>query len=205
MKSMNKCVIIGGGTFNPIACHLALAAPAFGQTARDMGRWFPDITCDMECVVKLTKMADHTSNLMTNDDVAAYVRDLLGDPLVKIIVLNAAICDFGIENPSEEARLSSQKDYPVVMKGITNKIIRGIKSFRPDIVVCGFKTTHSATRIEQRIRAIESYDSNNLDFLIANDLGTRVNMLVSEHAIEYGERGHLLRQMLSGAVHHVVD
>jgi len=178
---MNKCVIIGGGTFNPIACHLALAAPAFGATARDMGRWFPDITCDMECVVKLTKMADHTSNLMTNDDVAAYVRDLLGDPLVKIIVLNEAICDFGIENPSEETRLSSQKDYPVVMKGITSKIISGIKAFRPDIIVCGFKTTHGATRLEQETRAEQSMESNNLDFILANDLATRRNMLLAKH------------------------
>lgn len=202
---MNKCVIIGGGTFNPIACHLALAAPAFGQTAIDMGRWFPDITCDMECVVKLTKMADRSSSLMTNEDVANYVRDLCGDPLVKIIVLNAAICDFGIENPSEETRLSSQKDYPVVMKGITTKIISGIKAFRPDIVVCGFKTTHGATRFEQEIRAEQSMKANNLDFILANDLGTRCNMLLAEHCTIIDERGRLLRQMLSWAVHNVVD
>lgn len=27
-----KCIIIGGGTFNHVRCHLALAAPAFGET-----------------------------------------------------------------------------------------------------------------------------------------------------------------------------
>lgn len=203
MKSMDKCVIIGGGTFQPIACHLALAAPAFGQTAIDMGRWFPDITCDMECVVKLTRMADRSSNLMTNQDVADYVRDLLGDPLVKIIVLNAAICDFGIENPSGEARLSSQKDYPVVMKGITSKIISGIKTFRPDIVVCGFKTTHGATRREQKAKAEHSFETNNLDYIIANDLGTRVNLLMTKDCVVYDERGSLLRRMLNCAVHDV--
>lgn len=198
---MKKCVIIGGGTFNHISCHLALAAPAFGQTARDMARWFPQITKDMECILTLTKMADHTSALVTNQDVMAYVASLLTDPLVKIIVLNAAICDFEIENPSEETRLSSKQDYPVVMKGITSKIIGGIKALRPDIVVCGFKTTHGATRREQEEKAVNSMLTNNLDFVVANDLGTRCNMLITDHCVVIDERYKLLNQMLDWAVH----
>lgn len=198
---MKKCVIIGGGTFNHISCHLALAAPAFGQTARDMARWFPQITEDMECILTLTKMADHTSALVTNQDVMAYVASLLTDPLVKVIVLNAAICDFEIENPSEETRLSSKQDYPVVMKGITSKIIGGIKALRPDIVVCGFKTTHGATRREQEEKAVNSMLTNNLDFVVANDLGTRCNMLITDHCVVIDERYKLLNQMLDWAVH----
>lgn len=198
---MNKCVIIGGGTFNHISCHLSLAAPAFGQTARDMARWFPQITKDMECVLTLTKMADHTSALVTNQDVMAYVASLLTDPLVKIIVLNAAICDFEIESPSEETRLSSKKDYPVVMKGITSKIIGGIKALRPDIVVCGFKTTHGATQEEQVEKAFQSQTSNSLDLVLANDLETRKNILVSKGGrVFLDDRTALLRRMLQHAV-----
>lgn len=198
---MNKVVIIGGGTFNHISCHLSLAAPAFGQTARDMARWFPQITKDMECVLTLTKMADHTSALVTNQDVANYVAGLLADPLVKIIVLNAAICDFEIENPSEETRLSSKQNYPVVMKGITSKIIGGIKALRPDIIVCGFKTTHGATRREQEEKAFQSQTSNGLDLVLANDLETRKNILISKGGrVFLDNRQALLHRMLQHAV-----
>lgn len=198
---MNKAVIIGGGTFNHISCHLALAAPAFGQTARDMARWFPQITKDMECILTLTKMADHTSALVTNQDVMAYVASLLTDPLVKIIVLNAAICDFEIESPSEETRLSSKQDYPVVMKGITSKIIGGIKALRPDIVVCGFKTTHGATPAEQCALALRSKASSGIDLIVANYLGTRTNIFISESGrMFYDNRQALLRRMLQHAV-----
>lgn len=198
---MNKAVIIGGGTFNHISCHLSLAAPAFGQTARDMARWFPQITKDMDCILTLTKMADHTSALVTNQDVQAYVASLLTDPLVKIIVLNAAICDFEIENPSEETRLSSKQDYPVVMKGITSKIIGGIKALRPDIVVCGFKTTHGATPAEQCALALRSKASSGIDLIVANDLETRSNILISESGrMFYDNRPALLRRMLQHAV-----
>lgn len=198
---MNKCVIIGGGTFNHISCHLSLAAPAFGQTARDMVRWFPQITEDMECILTLTKMADHTSVLVTNQDVANYVAGLLADPLVKVIVLNAAICDFEIENPSEETRLSSKQDYPVVMKGITSKIIGGIKELRPDIVVCGFKTTHGATETEQFKKAVNSMNSNSLNLVLANDVATKENILISDSGNSYFDtRENLLKKLLSIAV-----
>lgn len=202
---MNKIVIIGGGTFNHISCHLALAAPAFGATARDMARHFSHMDTGMECVLKLTKMADHTSDLITNDDVARFVAGLCSDPLVKIIVLNAAICDFSIQNPTEQTRLSSQYNYPVLMKGITNKIIAGIKALRPDIVVCGFKTTHGATRFEQEQKAAHSMEVNNLDFVVANDLDTRCNMLLTENASFIEERSQLLRKMLKWAVHRVAN
>lgn len=211
---MNKCVIIGGGTFNPIACHLSLAAPAFGRTARDMARRFSHLAPDMECVLKLTKMADHTSDLITNLDVADYVSGLLDDPLVKIIIMNAAICDFEIKNPSTESRLSSQKDYHVVMKGVKGKILSMIKDRRPDIVVCGFKTTHGATNDQQLKKGVASMNANNINLVIANDVGTYKNVLISDSGRSYmDDRGALIDRMIRIAVgrvfcaedYHVVD
>lgn len=198
---MNKCVIIGGGTFNHISCHLSLAAPAFGTTAMQLGHFMKRNHPELECVVTLTRMADRKSKLVTNKDLLEYVSDILEDPLVKIIVLNAAICDFEIENPSEETRLSSKQDYPVIMKGITSKIIGGIKELRPDIVVCGFKTTHGATETEQFKKAMNSMNSNSLNLVLANDVATKENILISDSGNSYFDtRESLLKKMLSIAV-----
>lgn len=198
---MNKIVVIGGGTFNPISCHLALAAPAFGATARDMVRMLLDIAPGWERVLALTKMADHTSKIVTNHDVAVYVHGLLDDPLVKVIVLNAAICDFQITNPSDEARLSSKRTYVVDMVGIQRKILAIIKEKRPDIVVVGFKTTHGATKEAQETKAIDSMRANRLDLVFANDVSTKRNVLITDRLTRYtDDRMPLLRRMLRIAV-----
>lgn len=198
---MNKIVVIGGGTFNHISCHLALAAPAFGATARDLVRMLLDIAPGWERVLALTKMADHTSNLITNADVAAYVYGLCADPLVKVIVLNAAICDFQIDNPSDESRLSSKKTYEVLMVGIQRKILANIKVLRPDIIVVGFKTTHGASVEVQDAKAIDSIHANSLDLVFANDVSTKRNVLITDRLTRYtDDRMPLLRRMLRIAV-----
>jgi hypothetical protein len=194
-----KCVIFGGGTFSHVSCHLALAAPAFGETARKMSSMFVAMKTGMDCELVLTKMADPTSDLITSNDVSTYVDQLLTDMSVKIVVMNAAICDFEMDSPSDEARLSSQKDYPATLKGVKTKIIAKIKSVRPDIIVCGFKTTHGATRQEQLDKATESMKSSGIDMVLANDLETRSNVLVSGRCY-YDDRDSLLRRMLMVAV-----
>lgn len=201
---MNKLVIIGGGTFNNISCHLALAAPAFGQTAINMARRATQMDTGYEVVLKLTKMADRCSEIITNDDLHDYVSTLLDDPLVKIIVMNAAVCDFEADNPSVsgETRLSSSKDYSLTLRGIRTKIMGLIRYRRPDIVVCGFKTTHGATADEQIRKAIDSMNTNSIPLVLANDLATRRNILVSDSGRNFFDnRDALLVRMLQHAVY----
>jgi hypothetical protein len=111
---MSKIHIIGGGTFSHVRSHLALAAPAFGETAKKLyeifcqaGRhpsWigleksdygFGDMRAGREQVLlHLTKMARADSRLVTNDDVAALLEELKADPETRVIILSAALCDF---------------------------------------------------------------------------------------------------------------
>jgi phosphopantothenoylcysteine synthetase/decarboxylase len=199
---MNKLVIIGGGTFNHISCHLSLAAPAFGQTAINMALWAEQMDTGMEVVLKLTKMADRSSEVFTNDDLHNYVSTLLDDPLVKIIVMNAAVCDFKAENPSNETRLSSSRDYTVTLEGIRTKIMGMIQYRRPDIIVCGFKTTHGASEAEQIRKAVDSMNANSLPLVLANDLETRKNILVCDSGRNFFDnRESLLRRMLGHALY----
>lgn len=53
-----KCIVIGGGTFNHVRAHLALAAPAFGETARQLHALCEKKFTTMDVDLVLTKMAE---------------------------------------------------------------------------------------------------------------------------------------------------
>lgn len=193
--SKHKVIVLGGGTFNHISCHLSLAAPAFGATAKRLHQMFSDDGV-LDSQLVLTKMADPTSDLITNADVALYVERMLEDLSVKVVIVNAAICDFEIENPGE-SRLSSAQDYPVILKGIQGKILSTIKQARPDIIIAGFKTTHGATKMEQLAKAAASMHNSGLDFVLANDLATRNNILLTHDLeVHQDEREELLKLLV---------
>ena len=83
---MKRTIILGGGTFQPIRNHLSLSAPAFGTTAKILQTLIPD----SELV--LTKMADNNSKLLSNEDVSAYIDDIINDEPVGTLILNVAFC-----------------------------------------------------------------------------------------------------------------
>lgn len=200
MSGDPKVVIFGGGTFNPVACHLSLAAPAFGETAKRLAQLFERVGTLIPELI-LTKMADSRSKIITNDDLEARLDQVLFDHDVKAIVMNAAICDFEMDNPSDEPRLSSAKDYDVKLKGITAKIMTKIKLMRPDIIVVGFKTTHGADKIKQCAKGFASMAASNLDMVLANDLDSRSNILITKDCtIQGGSREFLLDQIVSNVV-----
>lgn len=118
----------------------------------------------------------------------------------KVIIMNAAICDFEMDNPGE-ARLSSSQDYAVTLKGIQGKIVSTIRERRPDIIVAGFKTTHSESAVGQLAKASASMHASGLDFVLANDVGTRNNMLLTHELRVYqGSREFLLDQLVSEVI-----
>lgn len=197
----NRVVVFGGGTFTPVACHLALAAPAFGETAKRIHKMFED-NGTLESQLVLTKMADSNSLLVTNADVEHFILDvLLPDEGVKAIVMNAAICDFYMENPSKEARLSSSQNYHVTLEGIQGKMLTLIKQRRPDIIVVGFKTTHGASKVEQVAKAFTSMHNSNLDMVLANDVDSRNNILITKDlTIQEGRREFLLEQLVNNTI-----
>lgn len=59
--------IFGGGTFSHVRSHLALAAPAFGTTARNIWLKLHENT-EYQVYSELTKMASISSDMVTNDD-----------------------------------------------------------------------------------------------------------------------------------------
>lgn len=199
--------IIGGGTFSHVRNHLALATPAFGTTARFIYNEFlqalhreghPDPDLDLK--LHLTKMADSASNLVTNKDVSALLDTLIADPETRVIILNAALCDYDgkvIEQRHGEDVLTASGSHATRLKtrdGIqtlglipANKLVGKIRKTRKDIFAVGFKTTTNATPDEQYLAALNLLKANSLNLVLANDTVTRHNMIVAPEETRYHE------------------
>ena len=192
-----KVVVIGGGTFNHISCHLSLAAPAFGNTARYFAGTYKSMGIDVELI--LTKMADPiNSKIVTNGDLLNKMIELVEDKDIKVLVMNAAVCDFEMENPSDESRLSSSKEYTGQLKGLKSKFVGWFKSQRPDVTVVAFKTTHGAAWTTQLSKAALSLENNGADIVIANDVGKRNNLIITKDGfMEQESRSYILAKAVA--------
>lgn len=190
--------IIGGGTFSFARSHLALAAPAFGGTARALRDMLGGNDYDMETYLHLTKMADYNSKLVTNDDVSALLDKLIADPDTRVIILNAALCDYDasvVPLPGEYAeisgshatRLKTAVGDRTLRLSPAAKLIGNIRKERKDIFVVGFKTTTGATSDEQYRIALDMLKRDSLNLVLANDTVTRNNLIASPEETRYYE------------------
>lgn len=191
---MNKVYILGGGTISYVRNHLALCAPAFGKTARSLFNLCKDRFPDMIVFKMLTKMADHSSNIVTNDDVKQQIEGLKGDPTTKIIFFNVAMCDWEAEiavnmekgekhvaSGKHAERLKTSEGYKIMMLTPAEKVIRDIKEGREDIFLIGFKTTCGATEEQQYEAGYDLLKTGNIDLVLANDTRTRNNIVIRDN------------------------
>lgn len=171
-------IILGGGTFEPVRNHFALAAPAFGTTAIVLYQRLP------ASELFLTRMADRDSQLFTNADIAEFVDMLLLDHSVKVIVMNVAMCDYrakswdGVPNGSHATRLHTHDGSLELELEPTEKVIAKIKQFRPDIFLVGFKTTTDKPVSVQLEAARSMQEKTDCDIVLANDTVRRHNVLI---------------------------
>lgn len=131
MGDRKKIAVIGGGTVSHVRSHLALAAPAYGTTARELARLCGREIPEMATCLHLTHMAGGErymsqedgrtvhKYLETNDDVAALVERLVKDTSVKIIFFNPAMVDWQgnvFDGPYEESATGSGSSRSPVAK-----------------------------------------------------------------------------------------
>ncbi len=202
---------IGGGTFAHIRSHLALASSreaqvenladslatsAFGETARQIADLVafahPDgAKYDVRTV--LTKMADPTSRLVTNDDVAAQIDEILANPSSRIVFLSAALCDYDgtiidsedIPSGKYQPRLKTEAGEVYLKLTPTPKIIRRIRKERKDIFLVGFKTTSNATADKQYLAGLALLKQASCNLVLANDIVTRNNVIITPEQARY--------------------
>ena len=206
---MKMIYVLGGGTFNHVRSHLALAAPAFGTTAKQI---YEQLCYNTEALNKyriaevLTKMADSDSNLVTNQDVENYVDVIIKDPETRCVFFNVAMCDFNgyvgdINGNKYGPRLQSRAEaLPLIGLSAAKKVIGKIRKERKDIFVVGFKTTTHASSEDQFLAGLKLLKDNSLNLVLANDVGTRNNMIIVPEESSYGhttDRKAVLEQLVN--------
>lgn len=196
-----KIRVIGGGTLFHVRPHLTIGAPAYGNTAKIISgltkKHFP--WPEFMTFQHLTKMADPlNSNIETNEDISDLVDECIADPNTKVIFMSAALCDWNASvwsdwsiNPTElpsgkdEPRLRTQDGHVFLRLTPADKIINKIRKERKDIFLVGFKTTAGESSDEQFYAGLNLLKKNSCNLVLANDVHTRVNMIITPEQARY--------------------
>ena len=195
-SSKNQVHILGGGTVNHVRPHLALTAPAYGYSARIMGgmareKW----NQEADVFVHLTRMACGDQKAPeTNADVGNLLRSLVAIPETKVIFMSAALCDFtgsvlenGISTHSgkDAPRLKSRNGDQLLQITPADKLIASVRQFRKDVFLVGFKTTAGYSEDQQYFAGLELLKKNSCNLVLANDLHTKRNMIITPEQARY--------------------
>lgn len=192
MTDLKQIHIIGGGTISWIANHLALTAPAYGNTARQIRALCWDNIKTMEPVLHLTKMAGGIHE--TNDDISALVDKIVANDRTKIVFFSAAIVDFDghlssateiFEPGKYGTRLRTEDGVRQLVLTPSEKIIKKIRKTRKDIFLVGFKQTCGLTEDQQYIEGLNLCKKASCNLVLANDTKTRTNMIITPEEARY--------------------
>jgi len=198
--------VVGGGTIVHVRNHLALAAPAYGSTAREIA----GICTRMGHATRLTltRMADTASPYETNDDMARLAGEIRANANTRIVFWNPAICDFngqiGDVAPARKAqRLKTMQGEQVMTLSPADKIVASIRKDRKDIYLVAFKTTTGATEDEMYLAGLKLMKGAHINLVLVNDVVTRMNMVVTPEEARYhvtSERVEALEGLVEMAI-----
>lgn len=199
--------IFGGGTITHVRNHLAICAPAYGNTAKKIYDKIKQSHQLIGVELHLTKMADSSSEMETNDAVQSKLCDVMSDLKTKAIIFNVALCDFygsigEVESGKYAERLKS-RDGDVFMKLTpANKLLSKVKQQRPDIMLVGFKTTAGATLNVQEQLSLRQINESGVDIVFANDTVTRQNCITTKKYTQFEQRDRLIDMIIRDIVEH---
>src|SRR4029078_422120 len=142
----------------------------------------------------LTAMAGGDQGLDTNADVARLVAKLVKDSTTRLLFMPVALCDFtgavldgGIVTPSGKGapRLKTEEGPQTLVLTPAPKVITAVRRERKDIFLVGFKTTAGAAPAEQFAAGLKLLKTASCNLVLANDLRTRLNMIVTPEQSSY--------------------
>jgi ribulose-5-phosphate 4-epimerase/fuculose-1-phosphate aldolase len=186
---MKKVLIVGGGTVFHVRPHMALSAPAYGETARKLAKIAASKMPNMQIDLFLTTMAGGPKSLETSKNVADLIEIYKADLDTKVVFMNAAMVDFEgyidkSDSGKDQPRLSTKSSY--MMKLLpADKIIRNIREGRKDIFLVGFKTTAGADEQTQYLAGLRLCKEASCNLVLANDIITRRNMVITPEEAKY--------------------
>ncbi len=180
--------VVGGGTIVHVRNHLALAAPAYGSTARELAGICTRL--GFETQLTLTRMADPSSEYETNDDMARLAGELVANKAAKIIFWNPAICDYtgqigDVPAARKAKRLKTGEGDQSMMLTPSDKIVSTIRRDRKDLFLVAFKTTTGATEDEMYLAGLKLMKGSHINLVLVNDVVNRMNMVVTPEEARY--------------------
>lgn len=180
--------VVGGGTIVHVRNHLALAAPAYGSTAREMAGIVSRLGHDVR--MTLTRMADPSSEYETNDDMQRLADEIVANDKVKVVIWNPAICDYtgqvGDVTPARKAnRLKTGEGEQVMKLSPSDKIVASIRARRKNIFLVAFKTTTGASEDDMYLAGLKLMKGSHINLVLVNDVVTRMNMVVTPEEARY--------------------
>lgn len=211
---MNKKIhVFGGGTLSHVRSHLALIAPAFGKTANiiyNICAYHPlNLTrtettpiyresLKMDVEMHLTAICQNgDKTLLTTEDLAKRVQEVVQDPLTKIVFMSAAIVDFKGNIITDDNRITPSGKYEPRLKSKTynqrmlltseDKLISSIRKNRKDIFLVGFKTTTGDTKQQMYEAGLGLCKQASCNLVLVNDTKTRWNMIITPEEAAYHE------------------
>ncbi len=208
--------IVGGGTISHVRSHLALAAPAYGGTARRLAELCETFWPTVDINLHLTKMADTNSIIQTNEDLRELAGGITADYRSKVVIWTPAIVDFrgAIDEGSSAAppasgkynkRLTSDRTYLMALKP-EEKLARMFRKDsvngrepRKDIYLVAFKTTSGASELDMYSAGLALLKSSSANLVLVNDVISRLNMIVTPEESAYHvttDRDEALRNLL---------
>ena len=108
-------------------------------------------------------------NYSTFDDYKSGIEDLLKKESYDIIVVAAAVSDYGVANYYNGKYRSREDDMCIKLVKLP-KILPIMRKLAPKAVICGFKLLVDST-YEELIKAMEKQiDETNVDLVVGNDL-----------------------------------
>lgn len=136
-------------------------------------------------------------DIVTNQDIAQLVESLVQDQATRAIIMTAALTDFeatslDIQGHTEHAigkdrdRLESSKHLRIDFQ-TAPKILETIRRDRKDIFLVACKTTAGATANEQYLKALKLLKTSSCNLVLANDIRTHLNMIVTPEQARYHE------------------
>ena len=184
ISNKKRIVVFGGGTVMHVRNHMALCTPAYGATAKKLVTLL--LGQEFSIDLRLTKMADASSRMETNQDVEEELHRVLADPNTAGVVFNVALCDFSgqlgkVPSGKYAPRLQTREVPPLGLAMVlkpTPKLLGLVKQQRPDIKSIGFKTTADEPAEAQINKANRMASEHGISLMLANDTVTRNNIVL---------------------------
>jgi phosphopantothenate--cysteine ligase len=118
------------------------------------------------CVNHVNLYSEH--KYKTFDDYQASLVSLLESNRYDMVILAAAVSDFGVENPVN-GKVRTRGDLQITLSPLP-KMISQVKAIQPNTKLVGFKLLVNSSDQELVAEAQKSLKSNGCEFVVANDL-----------------------------------